>query len=169
MDYSIELPQTEIQELEKFLSPETPDTTAPVPGGIGYRRRLCSRWIGSGWTCEIPGYWYDYSNDKNWGFCFGDVYLSVSTYKATADANADAIELTDLSDDIATIIEESGAGFKMRLTRQKLPSDAVGYLYALQAASLNRLLLIVIEGNDDEFEKTIPAIARSLKATKPGQ
>ena len=165
LDSSIALPTAELLELEMFLKPETPDTTAPLPHGIGYRRSLCERWLGGGWSVDLPGYWYEYSDGERAGFRFRDVYVIFSIYKAEQQESSEALELTHLEDEIATVIEEVEPKFRKRLTKHQWAPEGAEFGYALQASTPFRIALITFEGTDKDIEATIPEIARSLRNT----
>jgi hypothetical protein len=57
--HALPIPTHEFHELTQALN--TPANTPfpePRPDGIGYRRKICTWQLGSGWTLQLPGHWH---------------------------------------------------------------------------------------------------------------
>ncbi len=57
--HSLPIPSNEFIELSQALTaPAHTPFPEPRPDGIGYRRKLCTWQLGSGWTLQLPGHWH---------------------------------------------------------------------------------------------------------------
>lgn len=79
LDPTLPLPEKELAEARTFLEAED-EGSAPAKEGIGYFRGLVRATAPGGWTCDVPGFWYDGWEDDgetaNWGFDGLNVRLS---------------------------------------------------------------------------------------------
>lgn len=164
-DPAVDLPANEVRELEFFLTNGSPNSTRPSPEGIGYRRGQCTRYVGSGWSCEVPGYWYEFQDDDNWGLTFGGQEMWVSSYTVERNTDVDKpLELSELKDDETTILKFSIGNLLYRLSKRNDLLKYEGFVYSLQVTRLDGFLIITFAGNDAEWEASIPQIARSVKS-----
>ncbi len=57
--HALHIPADELTELTLALSaPAHTPFPEPRPDGIGYRRKICTWQLGSGWTLQLPGHWH---------------------------------------------------------------------------------------------------------------
>jgi hypothetical protein len=61
MNPALDLPEAEMAELERMLKHDLSKGDPPVPAatGIGYARLIARQMLGGGWTLDVPGYFYE--------------------------------------------------------------------------------------------------------------
>ncbi len=93
----IELPQTEMAEIETLLAGD--DEHTPAPDLMGFKRRNMSRLLTHSWHVTLPGYYYDDTEDdgNTMVYWFGDRVLRGSSQCVVnyGAANTTAAELLE--------------------------------------------------------------------------
>lgn len=165
LDVSADLPTREIAELKDLLAAYTPDSTRPSAEGIGYRRQICTHWLGADWSVELPGYWYTFEDGENGGLTFDGQEIWVSSYSVDKQPGYEhePISLSQLKEDETEVLAMEDGFLRLRLTRQKPDEPNSRFTYLLLATRPDGLIFMTFSGDDPEWETDIPRLAKSLK------
>ena len=165
LDVAADLPTREIAELTALLAAYTPDSTRPSAEGIGYRRQICTHWLGAGWSVELPGYWYTFEDGENSGLTFAGQEIWVSSYSVDKQPGYEdePISLSQLKEDETKVLELEDGFLRLRLTRQKPDEPNSRFTYQLLATRPDGLIFMTFSGDDPDWETDLPRLAKSLK------
>jgi hypothetical protein len=86
LDGRIEVPRTEMAELESFLrAPPQAKAKPPRPKGIGYRRHVMSHPTTGQWRIALPGYFYRQEEEGTITLWHNDLTVQVSSFAVKRD------------------------------------------------------------------------------------
>ncbi|MFT3987124.1 hypothetical protein [Aestuariivirga sp.] len=169
---STDFPATEIREITALLAEGAAWETVPSPKGIGYRRALCNRHLGYGWSIALPGYWYEMQDGDSSGFTFAgqEVWYSSFTVKKKPEfAGSDApLDLPAMKENEVVQFEFTRDKLNIRLEKLRDQPQGQQFGYRLVASRSDGLLVVTFSGYLADWEKTIPEISRSVRSPPTG-
>ena len=127
------------------------------------------RWpLGNDWSIVLPGYWYTFHDDDGWGMTFNGQNVWVSTFSVkhkdgSSPQSEEPLEHTAPRPEERTLFELKTTERNHRLTVLATPDVNCEFTYFLQVTRHDGMVAITFAGYDPEWEKEIPAIARSVR------
>lgn len=84
LDPTLPLPESELAEARAFLEAEDA-ARAPAKEGLGYFRGLVRATGPGGWTCDVPGFWYDSWEEETARWEFDGLSVRLSSFSADSE------------------------------------------------------------------------------------